>query len=40
MQESQYPESKPKIVETRQFKNFNINNFQHDLNQAFDSIYL
>jgi hypothetical protein len=31
---------KPKIVEAKQFKNFNINNFQHDPHQAFDSMHL
>ena len=32
------PKAKPKVVETRQFKHFNITNFQQDLNQALNSI--
>ncbi len=31
------PKAKPKVVETRQFKHFNITNFQQDLNQALNS---
>ena len=34
------PREKPKIVETRQFKNFNTGNFQQDLRQAFGSVHL
>ena len=34
------PREKPKIVETRQFKNFNTGNFQQDLRQAFGSEHL
>ena len=34
------PREKPKIVEIRQFKNFNTGNFQQDLRQAFGSVHL
>ena len=29
------PKQEPKLVETRQLKNFNIDEFQHDLSEAF-----
>ena len=34
------PKEKPKIAETRQFKNFNTNNFQQGLRQTFGSVHL
>lgn len=33
------PREKPKIVETRQFKNFNITQFQHDLREALNTLH-
>lgn len=35
-----FRKKKPKIVETRQFINFNTNNFQQELKQAFGSVHL
>ena len=40
VERSAFRGKKPKIVETRQFKNFNTGNFQQDLRQAFGSVHL